>query len=129
MNWTEILKTILETVVLGLVGLATAYLTAWLRMKKQEVLSKTKDETTKKYVEMLDKTVYECVMATNQTYVDALKKDGLFTAEAQKEAFNRTFTAVKAVITNDAQVYLNEAVKDLDAYITNKIESDIKILK
>jgi hypothetical protein len=36
---------------------------------------------------MLNRTITECVIATNQTYVETLKQQGKFDEEAQKIAF------------------------------------------
>ena len=78
---------------------------------------------------MLDKTITDCVLATNQTYVDALKKQGSFDIDAQKKAFEITYNAVMSIISDDVEMYLAEAVKDLNAYITNKIEAQVIISK
>ena len=78
---------------------------------------------------MLNDTITDCVLATTQTYVEALKKDNAFTKEAQKEAFNLTFNAVMAVLTDDAKKYLAEVYGDLTAYITNKIEAEVSLNK
>ena len=40
-----------------------------------------------KYLKMLSETITKCVIATNQTYVETLKKQGKFDEEAQKIAF------------------------------------------
>ena len=68
-------------------------------------------------------------MATTQTYVDSLKKQGAFNAEAQKVAFTMTYEAVVRLLTDEAQTYLNEAVGDLNLYITQKIESEVNLNK
>ena len=128
-DWLEILGQIFELIVFPAISAAAVYFITWLKVKKQELQKKLKDETTKKYMDMLEKTIIDCVTATNQTYVDALKKDGSFDAEAQKQAFQLTFDAVMAVLTEDAQEYLNEAVKDLTAYITTEIEAKVKLVK
>ena len=101
----------------------------WIKTKISEFQNKTKDELTKKYMEMLDKTVRVCVLATNQTYVEALKKDDIFDEEAQKKAFKLTYDTVMAVLTDDAQKCISETVKDLNTYITAKIEAQVGILK
>jgi hypothetical protein len=129
MNWTEILGTVFEVIVFPVISAAAVYFITWLRAKKQELAQKAKDDTTKKYLDLLDKTIPECVLATSQTYVEALKKEGKFDAEAQKKAFQQTFDAVMAVLTDDAKEYLGEVVKDLTAYITNKIEANVKATK
>ena len=129
LNWLDILDRLFEIAIFPLIGAAAMYLVTFIKAQKDELLAKTKSETAKKYIEMLDKTIVECVIATNQTYVDALKKQGAFDAEAQKKAFQLTFEAVMAILTDDAQDYLTEAVKDLNIYITNKIESQVAAAK
>ena len=129
LDWLEILYKVFEVAIIPLLGAATLYLITLIDAKKKEIKDKTKSETAKKYIEMLDDTIINCVVATNQTYVDALKKAGSFDAEAQKQAFKLTYDAVMAILTDEAQVYLNEAIKDLNAYITNKIESGVVAAK
>ena len=129
MDWLEILGTIFEIAIFPAISAAAIYFITWINAKKQELLKKTKNETEAKYVEMLDKTITECVLATSQTYVQALKAEGKFDAEAQKVAFQKTFDAVMAILTDEAQVYLNEITKDLSVYITNKIEATVTATK
>jgi hypothetical protein len=74
---------------------------------------------------MLAETIAACVVATNQTYVDSLKEQGKFDAEAQKKAFSMTFEAVKATLTEEAEKYLQEVLGDLDIYIKNYIEAEV----
>ena len=129
MDWLEILGTIFEIAVFPAISAAAVYFITWINAKKQELLKKTKNETEKKYVEMLDKTITECVLATSQTYVKALKEEGKFDEAAQKKAFQQTFDAVMAILTDEAQTYLSEITKDLTVYITNKIEATVKATK
>lgn len=129
MDWLDILYKVFEVAIIPLLGAATLYLITLIDAKKKEIKDKAKSETAKKYIEMLDDTIINCVVATNQTYVEALKKAGSFDAEAQKQAFKLTYDAVMAILTDEAQMYLNEAIKDLNAYITNKIESGVVAVK
>lgn len=129
LDWLDILYKVFEVAIIPILGAATIYLVTLINAKKDELLKKTKDETTQKYIKMLDKTITECVLATNQTYVEALKKAGSFDLEAQKKAFELTYQAVMTILTDEAEVYLNEAIKDLNAYITNKIEAQVIISK
>ena len=129
LDWLDIIYKIFEVAIIPILGAATIYLVTLINAKKDELLKKTKSETTKKYIEMLDKTITDCVLATNQTYVEALKKQGSFDKHAQEKAFKLTYEAIMAILTDEAEVYLNEAIKDLNAYITNKIESQVVISK
>lgn len=129
LDWLDILYKIFEVALIPILAAATLYVVALIKAKKQELLEKTKNETTKKYIEMLDKTITECVIATNQTYVEALKKQGSFDLDAQKEAFRLTYEAIMNILTDDAHEYLGEAIKDLETYITNKIETEVVLSK
>lgn len=129
MNWMEILAQIFEIVVFPLLGVGTAYLCYLIKVKINELKEKTKNETEKKYLDMLDKTICEAVIATNQTYVEALKKEGQFDIEAQKEAFKQTYETVMKLLTDEAKKYISTAVGDLEAYVQNKIEAEVNIVK
>ena len=129
MTWLPILAQIFEVCVVPLLGVLVAYLVNYIKTKSTELTEKSKSETMDKYINMLAKTIEDCVVATNQTYVSSLKKENLFTAEAQKEAFQKTYDAVMSVLTDDAKEYLSEAYGDLNTYITQKIEAEVAFSK
>lgn len=125
MDWLEILGQVFELLIFPALIAASGYFVSWIHAKKEELKLKTKQETTKKYIDMLDKTITECVLATTQTYVQSLKEEGKFDSEAQKMALQKTFDAVMSILSADAQKYLTEAIKDLNFYVINKIEAEI----
>ena len=129
MEWLPLLYQILEVCVIPLLGILTAYIVKFINAKSTEIQNKIDDDTADKYIAMLADTISACVIATNQTYVETLKKQNAFTAEAQKDPFNLTFNAIKAVLTDDAKSYLTEIYGDLTAYITNKIEAEVNMNK
>ena len=129
MEWLPLIYQILEVCVIPLLGILTAYIVKFINAKSAEIKNKVDNDTADKYIGMLNDTISACVIATTQTYVEALKKQNAFTAEAQKEAFNLTFNAVMAVLTDDAKSYLTEIYGDLTAYITNKIEAEVNMNK
>ena len=129
MEWLPLLYQILEVCVIPLLGILTAYFVKWVNAKSVEIQHKVDNDTADTYIAMLDDTICACVIATSQTYVEALKKDNAFTKEAQKEAFNLTFNAVMSVLTDEAKKYLSEVYGDLTAYITNKIEAEVNLNK
>ena len=129
MNWTEILQQIFELCIVPLLGILTGYLIKAIKNRADELSAESEDTLTKKYINMLSQTVTDCVIATNQTYVDSLKKQNIFDYEAQKEAFNRTYQSVMAILSEEAKKYLTEAYGDLSAYITANIESEVNLNK
>ena len=125
----ELVAQIFEVCIIPLLGVLTAFFVKWVNVKTAEIADTRKNEIEKKYINMLNNTISDCVIATTQTYVDALKKKGAFDAEAQKVAFTMTYEAVVKLLTDEATKYLNEAVGDLNLYITQKIESEVNLNK
>ena len=129
MDWLELLYKIAEVCLIPLLGVLTAFFIKWLKAKEAELLVKVENDTADKYIQMLTDTVASCVLATSQTYVEALKKDNAFTKEAQQQAFDMTYNAVIDVLTADAKEYLTNIYGDLSVYISNKIEAEVKMTK
>lgn len=129
MNWMEMLQKIFEVCIIPLLGILTAYLVAFIRKKSKELEETTDNELYKKYIELLQDTIVRCVIATNQTYVEALKNKNAFDEAAQKEAFKMTYEAVISILSDDAKVYLANVIGDLQLYITELIEAQVKLQK
>lgn len=129
MEWLSLTYEILQVCVIPLLGVLTAYVIKFINFKSLEIQNQVDNDLADKYIAMIADTISACVMATNQTYVEVLKKQNAFTAEAQKEAFNLTYNAVMAILTDDAKDYLAEIYGDVSAYITNKIEAEVNINK
>ena len=129
MNWLELLFQIFEVCVLPLLGVLTAFAIKFIKAKELELNAKHDNEILAKYITMLSNTITDCVIATNQTYVDSLKAQGSFDAEAQKIAFQKTFDSVMLILSAEAKEYLANAYGDLAAYITNRIEAEVNLNK
>ena len=125
----EILQQIFELCVIPLLGILTTYLVKLIRKKNEELDAKVSKEVSKKYIDMLADTITDCIISTNQTYVDALKAANAFDKEAQKKAFELTYNKIMNVLTEDAKEYLTTIYGDLEIYITTKIESEVKLYK
>jgi hypothetical protein len=125
MDWMLILSQIFEIVILPLLGIGTAYVIALVRAKIQEMKENKEDVLYHKYLDMLNDTIADCVLATTQTYVEALKKEGKFDLDAQKIAFTRTYENVMAILADEAKEYLQTAIGDLSAYVENMIEAEV----
>lgn len=125
MEWLALLYEIFEVCVIPLLGVLTVYIVKFIQKKTEELNSKNENELMNKYLTMLSDTIVDCVIATNQTYVESLKKQGKFDLEAQKIAFEMTYNAVINVLSNEAKEYLTSIYGDLSAYITNMIEAEV----
>ena len=129
MEWTIIIEELFRVVLIPLLALVIKYFIQFVNMKTEEIKQKNDDATFQKYITMLNETVVNAVTATQQTYVDSLKAQGKFDAEAQKEAFRRSYDAIISVLGAEAQTYLSEAVGDLNTYIMTAIEKQVNLNK
>lgn len=125
----DYLAIIFEICIIPLLGILTKWLCSYLTKKIKDIDTHTNNEMSTKYLNMLSETVSKCVIATNQTYVESLKKEGKFDLEAQKNAFKMTKDAVLIILKGETLNYLNEIIGDLDAYIDEQIEANVNLYK
>ena len=125
MDYMALLQQIYQVCIIPLLGILTTFLVTFIKKKIGEIQEKSDNEVFNKYMEMLKDTVVECVIATNQTYVDALKDKDAFDETAQQEAFKRTYNAVLEILGKDITDYLNNSMGDLNTYIIKLIEAQV----
>lgn len=129
MDFSQLVSDIFQICIIPLLGILTAFFSKWVSAKISEISAKEDNALLSKYLDMLNSTIVDCVKATNQTYVESLKAQGKFDADAQKEAFKRTSEAVFSILTQDAQEYLSSALGDLEVYVKQKIEAEVNVAK
>lgn len=122
--WTE-LGTALTPILTSLISVLVAFLIRFINIKVTELKGKVDDKTEYKYIEMISNTVTKCVTEINQTYVENLKDKNMFTAAAQKEAFNNCLKSVESLLPEECKKYITETYKDLDAYLRAQIEAEV----
>ena len=129
MDWLKILQEIFTVCIIPLLGILIKYLVDWIQTKKNTLVQQEENEIKQRYIEMLANTIETCVIATNQTYVNALKDKNAFTLEAQKEAFEITKNAILTILGEEGQNYLKQIYGDLNIYIMKEIEKNVNIQK
>lgn len=125
MNWTEILNTIFQVCIIPLLGTLTTFVIFLIKNKTKELQEKTNNELLNRSLSILEETVINAVIATNQTYVEALKDKDAFDEMAQKEAFQKTYDAVINSLTEDTKKGLETITTNLSKYITELIEAKV----
>lgn len=108
---------------------AAGYFLIYLNKKKKALQQDLDNDTASKYLDMIEQTIIDCVIATNQTYVETLKKQDAFTPEAQEVAFQKTLNSVLAILTDDCKEYLETITNDVNGYLEAKIESQVNLVK
>lgn len=126
---SELLTQIFQVCIIPLLGVLTTFIIKWINVKSDQIQKNNDNALANKYIQMLTDTINSCVIATNQTYVESLKKQGKFDAEAQKKAFEQTTQAVLTILSQEAKDYLANIYGDLDKYISEKIEASVNTNK
>lgn len=126
MSLKEILEIVVQFLVLPILLYFVKMAGSYLVQKIRESKAKTEDENKKNLLTFIDNLIHTCVAATNQTFVDALKKENLFDAEAQKEALNKALQMILENLTEDAKDYIESITGNLDAYLIPRIEGEVK---
>lgn len=125
MEWENILIAVISAVVPVLAG----FLSTWLKSLYDNNKAKIKNEKAQVTLGLINDMIRAAVETTTSTYVKELKKAGTFDAEAQKEAFAKTWTAVQAQLTADAKTVIQDVYGNVEAFLTNKIEQAVEETK
>lgn len=122
---TEFISQLYNLVLFPLIIALGGFLVVFINTKTQELKNKTKNEKEQKYIERIGGIINACVLTTNQTYVESLKKEGKFDAEAQKQAFEDTKKAVLGMLNVELQDFITEVFGDVNEYLTTAIEASV----
>lgn len=122
----EFVFELLQAVATAAVPVCAAFLVQFLRRKSQEIGAHVDSLTTKELLAEVTEAVTTAVTYTSQTYVDALKKGGLFDKEAQLEALQKSKDKTLALLSASAKDVLAEIYGDLNAYLETKIEAEVR---
>jgi len=125
----ELLDSIFKLCIVPLLGVLTIFLVNLIKKKSNELQEIANNELANKYIGILTEIVINCVIATNQTYVDGLKDKNAFDVEAQKNAFEMTYNAVMRLLTDEAIEVLEEAFGDISLLVTKMIETRVNYNK
>ena len=77
----------------------------------------------------IESIVENCVIETNETFVNKLKEKGKFTKEKQIEAFNKTFETAYSEISNGMIELMEDEGVNVTNLITTLIEKMVKLRK
>ena len=122
MDWAEIGT----QVILGIIGVLITGLGTLITVLINKYV---KNDKLKNILASLNEVVQKAVSEVYQTYVEALKKDGMFDAEALKEALNKALEIIKTNASKDVMKWLQANYTDIDAYLKSQIEAVIGLLK
>lgn len=122
MDWKEILTYILSAAIVALISYLSERLIVLINQKIQ-------NQKASKALSEAVELVVNAVKATQQEYVDELKKAGTFDTDAQKIALEMAIKKVRANMSVETEKYLTANADDLNDWIADMIHSVIYDMK
>ena len=122
MDWKEILTYILSAAIVALISYLSERLIVLINQKIQ-------NQKASKALSEAVELVVNAVKATQQEYVDELKKAGTFDTDAQKIALEMAIKKVRANMSVETEKYLTTNADDLNDWIADMIHSVIYDMK
>ena len=116
---------LLHAIATAAIPVCAAYLVQYLHRKSEQIIAQTDNMTIKAFLAEATDVVSTAVTYTSQTFVDAIKKEGKFDKDKQQEALNKSLD--KAISL--AKKALEDIYGDLAAYLTSKIEAEVRSQK
>ena len=113
-------------VILGIIGVIITALGTVVTMLINKYV---KDEKLKSMLNSLNQLLQNCVAEVQQTYVDALKKQGKFDLDAHEQALETALSKAKDSMTSEMWDWLVANYKDPDSYLRSRIEAIIGSFK
>lgn len=110
----------------AILGIAVYFASRWLHNKCEQLKDRVENDKVKNLISRVDYIVRVCVEATNQTFVESLKKENGFDSEKQKEAFKKTFESIVAMLSEEDKEKIAANFGDMSTFITTSIETYIK---
>ena len=122
MDWKEILTYILSAAIVALISYLSERLIVLINQKIQ-------NQKASKALSEAVELVVNAVKATQQEYVDELKKAGTFDTDEQKIALEMAIKKVRANMSVETEKYLTANADDLNDWIADMIHSVIYDMK
>ena len=122
---------LLTAVLTAAVPVLTGFLCDWIHKMAENAKAKARNERVRGLVEEIDESVRTAVQYVNQTFVDELKKSGVFgeSDEYAKEAFDLAFNTTLQTISAEAAEWIYKTFGDVHAYLEPKIEKEVSVQK
>ena len=123
------LNTLLVQLLIAIIPILSAFIVRLLNLKASEIEQFTKNTRLNKYIDLAKDIVTKSVIAVNQTYVDKLKEQKIFTEEKQKQAFKLAKDKILSILTEDVKKAILLLYGDLNSFLDAQIEATVKELK
>lgn len=126
MTAQQLLMDLLYAVLIAAIPVVSKYVVSYLDSKKSEIEDNQKNIDFSNTISKALEIVSTVVKYVSQTYVDDLKAQGKFDADAQVEALNKAMETIQSQLDEDTKNLIITAYGDLQQWLRVQIESTIK---
>lgn len=120
---------LIELALTAVVVILTRYLIPMLKNSAGVFAEKAKNDRAKATIEAVSNLIFDVTAETTQTFVDELKKGGLWNEQSKVQAFQKSREKALLMISKEAREIIAEIYGDFDAWLTTQIESSVHSLK
>lgn len=125
MNINQIIGIVIVLILLPLIAYLLSVTVSYMKAKAENI----QNQTVKDIVLDAIDTVEQSVLYVMQTYVDALKRGGTFTKEAQQAAFEKAAERARELITDEVKAMISATYGDFDKWLETRIEKEVRANK
>lgn len=129
MTFREFLDNLIKVVLIPALPVIAGYLVALLQKYTAKVKADINQQALDRYIAVAEDAIASAVLATSQTFVDELKKEGKFDLERQQEALQLSKERATALITTAAREAIEMAYGDFNEWMDAKIHEVVRLDK
>lgn len=116
---------LLQALIIAAVPVILAFVGKLLNAKANEAKANTANANIANVIDTLFGIVDKVVLFVGQTYVDNLKKDGLFSIEEQGIAFDMAYDRIVELVTEESKRIIDSVFGNFSALLETLIEASI----
>ena len=113
-------------VITGILPFVTVYFANFVKSIIQKNKDNIESEQVQNLIDYAGEAISVAVMTVSQTYVDTMKRQGKFDAEAQAIAKQMAIDKAKELISREMKSAIESVYTNFDAYLDNYIETVVR---
>ena len=122
MTFKEFIQQLMYLVITGILPFVTVYFANFVKSIIQKNKDNIESEQVQNLIDYAGEAISVAVMTVSQTYVDTMKRQGKFDAEAQAIAKQMAIDKAKELISREMKSAIELVYTNFDAYLDNYIE-------
>lgn len=124
-GWKDLGLALLQAVILAMVPILSGYLIQFVRAKAADIKAGTANDHIKNAIFLIEEIVTKAVACVQQTYVDNLKKDGAFSVEEQKIAFEKAYDSIVQLVSSEQRALIESLFGNFGDWLSILIEAAV----